>query len=50
MDTGENQPMTEREAGTEIMIRLTDQLLELVSVYKEASRHFVYIFLLNKPG
>jgi hypothetical protein len=42
--------MTEREAGTEIMIRLTEQVLELVSIYKEASRNFVHIFLLNKAG
>jgi hypothetical protein len=40
--------MTEREAGAEIMIRLTEQFLELVSIYKEASRNFEHIFLLNK--
>jgi hypothetical protein len=50
LDTGENQPMTEREAGTEIMIRLTEQFLELVNIYKEASRNFVHIFLLNKAS
>jgi hypothetical protein len=42
--------MKEREAGTEIMIRLTEQFLELVSVYKDVSRNFIHIFLLNKAG
>ncbi len=48
LDTGENQPMTERETSAEIMIRLTEHFLELVSVYKEAMTNFAHIFLLNK--
>jgi hypothetical protein len=40
----------EREAGTEIMIRLREQFLELVSDYKEASRNFILIFLWKKAG
>jgi hypothetical protein len=50
LDTGENQPMTEQEASAEIMIRLKEHFLELVSVYQQASRNFVHIFLLNKAG
>jgi hypothetical protein len=34
----ENRPVAEREAGTEIMMRLPKQFLELVSVVKEATR------------
>jgi hypothetical protein len=29
---------------------LLEQYLELVSVFKEASRNFVFIFLFNKAG
>jgi hypothetical protein len=42
--------MSKREASAEITIRLRELFLELVSVYKEASRNFVHIFLLNKAG
>jgi hypothetical protein len=31
-------------------MRLTEQSLELVSVFKEESRNFTFIFLFNKPG
>jgi hypothetical protein len=42
--------MTEREASAEIMIQLTEHFLELVTVYKEASRNFLQIFLETKAG
>jgi hypothetical protein len=42
--------MTEREAGTEIIMRLPEQSLELVSVFKEAKKNYQYIFFLNNAG
>jgi hypothetical protein len=45
---GENRPMTEREAGTEILMRLPDQPLKFVTVFKEASKIFIIIFLFDK--
>jgi hypothetical protein len=49
-DTGENKPMTERRVGRDIMIRLSELFLEKVCFYREASRNFIFIFLLNKAG
>jgi hypothetical protein len=46
VETGENRPMTDRESGTEIMMRLWEQFLDLVC-FKEANRN---IFFLNKAG
>jgi hypothetical protein len=43
-DTGENRPKTEREASSEITMPLPEQYLELVRVFKEAKRDFIYIF------
>jgi hypothetical protein len=34
----ENQPMTEREAGTETMMRLPEQSSELVRVFMEKAK------------
>jgi hypothetical protein len=42
--------MTERRVGRDIMIRLSELFLEKVSFYREASRNFIFIFLLNKAG
>jgi hypothetical protein len=42
------RPYTEKESWTEILMRLPKQYLELVSVFKEASRNFSFIFLLKK--
>jgi hypothetical protein len=50
VDTGEKRPTKEREAGTKIMIRLLEQILELASIFKEANRNLIYIFILNKAG
>jgi hypothetical protein len=36
MDTGENLPITKREAGTKIMMRLPQQALDLVFFKIEA--------------
>jgi hypothetical protein len=47
--TEENRPMTEREAGTELIMQLSEgQFLELVNVFKEENRNIIYIFLLKK--
>jgi hypothetical protein len=32
------------------LMRLTELSLELLRVFKEASRNFTFIFLFNKPG
>ncbi len=37
----------QRKSGTEILMRLSEQLLELVSAFKEARKNFKLIFLLN---
>jgi hypothetical protein len=46
VDTGENQPMREREAATKIMMRLPDPFLDLVRV--EASKIFLFSFLFKQ--
>jgi|688.fasta_scaffold660595_1 hypothetical protein len=48
MGTGENQPMTDREADTEIMMWLPEYFLELVSVFKEAIKNFIIYLPLKK--
>jgi hypothetical protein len=40
--------MTEREAGTEIMMLLLEHFLKVLSVFKELNRKFIFILLLNK--
>jgi hypothetical protein len=40
--------MTEREAGTEIMMRLPDQSLKLIRVFIEASKFFIFNFLFDQ--
>jgi hypothetical protein len=40
-----NQPMRVKESLNRNLTRLSEQLLELVSVFKEASKNFILIFL-----
>jgi hypothetical protein len=40
VDTGENRPVTERESVTEIMMRLSEQPLELVRVFVKQTNFF----------
>jgi hypothetical protein len=44
--TDGNLPTTKREASAEIMMRVSEQFLKLVSVFIEASRNFAIIVLL----
>jgi hypothetical protein len=46
VDIGENRPMTEIDAEKEIMMPLSEQLLELGHVLKEENRN-IYLFLLK---
>jgi hypothetical protein len=39
-----------RKAGTEILVWLSEQYLEFVSVFKEASRNSIIIFLFKKAA
>jgi hypothetical protein len=39
--------MTAKEAGTETLMQLSEQSLELVSVFKEARINFFIVFLLD---
>jgi hypothetical protein len=41
-------PMAEKKSWTYILMKLPEQYLEFVSVFKEASRHFPFIFLFEK--
>jgi hypothetical protein len=50
MYTGENSLMSAEESQRRNLLRLSEQFLELVSVFKEASKNFILIFLLNKTG
>jgi hypothetical protein len=51
VDTGENRPMTEREAGIEIMMQLPEQFLELVSVFLDANGEtYIFIFFSLEQG
>jgi hypothetical protein len=38
-------PMAEKKSWTYILKKLPEQYLELVSVFKKASRNFLFIFL-----
>jgi hypothetical protein len=38
------RPYTENKSWTEILMRLPEQYLELVSVFKKAKRDFIHIF------
>ncbi len=49
MYTGEIQPMRVTESRNRNLMRLTEQSLELVSVFKEPSRNFTFNFLFIKP-
>jgi hypothetical protein len=40
--------MTEREAGTEIMMLLWEHFFKVLGVFKELNRNFIFILLLNK--
>ncbi len=48
VDTGENLPMTEREADTEVMMTLSEQSWELARVFIEANKVFIFIFLFDQ--
>jgi hypothetical protein len=50
MYTREIQPMRVKKRRNRNLMRLTEQSLELGSVFKEESRNFTFIFLFNKPG
>jgi hypothetical protein len=41
-----NWPMRAKESLNRNLMRLSEQLLELVSVFKEASKNFILIFFL----
>ncbi len=45
--SGEIQPMRVNEGRSRYLLLLAEQSLELVSVFKEASRNFTCIFLFN---
>ncbi len=48
LDTGENRPITEREADTEIMMTLLEQSWELVRVFIEANKKILFFFLFDQ--
>jgi hypothetical protein len=45
-----NLPMRAKESLKRNLMRLLEQLLELVSVFKELSKNFISIFLENSAG
>jgi hypothetical protein len=45
MYTAKNLQMTSKKVGTEILMRLSEQSLELETVFKEASRKLIIILL-----
>jgi hypothetical protein len=47
---GENLLMKTRERQNINLMGLSEQFLELVSIFKEESRNFTLIFLVNKAG
>jgi hypothetical protein len=47
MYTGENQP---KESRNRNLMRLSEQVLGLVSVFKEARGNIEFIFLMNEAG
>jgi hypothetical protein len=47
MYTGKNRPIRGKESRNRNLMRLSEQSFELVSVFKEASRHFYTIFLMS---
>jgi hypothetical protein len=49
-DTGENRPMTERETGSEIMMRLLEKTLAFVGGFKEASNIFIFIYFFDQAA
>jgi hypothetical protein len=50
MGSRENRLMTEREAGTEILMRLPDQSLKFVTAFIEASKIFIFLFLFDQAS
>jgi hypothetical protein len=50
MYVGENLPMRAKESQNRNLVWLSEIILGLVSVFKEASRNFIFIFLFNKAG
>jgi hypothetical protein len=50
MNAGESQPMRAKERQNRNLTRLLGQFLELVSVFEEASRTFILVFILIKKA
>ncbi len=50
MYTGKNWPMRAKESRSKNLIRLSEQFWESASFFKEASKNFILIFLLNKTS
>jgi hypothetical protein len=49
VDTGENRPMTDIEAGAEIMTRLPEQSLEVIKGCHRSKQN-KYIYFSLRPG
>jgi hypothetical protein len=45
MYTGEMGPMREKESGIRNLMLLSEQCLELLTVFKEAGRDFIFFYL-----
>jgi hypothetical protein len=50
MFTGENRPMREKQSRNRSLMRLSEQSLEKVSVFKEAIRNILLFFLFKRAG
>jgi hypothetical protein len=48
--TEDNRPMRARESRNINLMLLSEQVLELVSVFKEASRNFLFIFFKTRQA
>jgi hypothetical protein len=45
-----NRPMRANESRNRNLMPLSEQIFELVSAFKEASKNFILIFVLNLAG
>jgi hypothetical protein len=50
MNNGENQPPRVKESRKRNLMRISEQTLELLSVFKDANRNLKKIFTNNKEG
>jgi hypothetical protein len=50
VDTGENGPMTEREAATEILMQLPEKNLKINKGFHERTTIFNFIFFFNQAA